>query len=299
MSDYHDIKNKVRRYSAVKRRAKEMLKEKKKMIKLRRNEENENPQLLEERLKANIPITIENSRIPNETVNVDDEEVILEEDQDEFAEFFKAENAETKILLTTSRNPSGKIYDFVHEFSDIFPNCQFVKRKQYDVKEIVTFCNSRNFSDIIIINENNKIPDYLTIIHLPEGPTAFFRLTNPVLSKEIHNHGRSTAHQPELILNNFDSRLGRTIGRFFACLFPKLPEFDGRQVCTFHNQRDFIFFRRHRYMFDNGKSRLQEIGPRFSLKLRWLKKGLFDHDAEVEFKWHPKMQVDRRKFFLS
>ena len=298
-TDLHKIKNKVRRYAAVKRRAKELLKEKKSMIKERRQEENENPELLQQRLEANVPITIENSRMVNETVTKDDEDVALEEDQDEFAAFFKSENAEPKVLVTTSRNPSGKIYDFAAEVSDIFPNCEFVKRKNFDVKEIVGFCNNREFTDIIIINENNKIPDYMTIIHLPEGPTAFFRLTNPVVSKQIHNHGRSTAHQPELILNNFDSRLGRTVGRFFASLFEKLPEFDGRQVCTFHNQRDFIFFRRHRYMFDDGKTRLQEIGPRFTLKLRWLKKGLFDHDAQVEFKWHPKMQVDRRKFFLS
>lgn len=30
-------------------------------------------------------------------------------------------------------------------------------------------------------------------------------------------------------------------------LFPQDPEFKGRRVVTFHNQRDFIFFRHHRY----------------------------------------------------
>ena len=85
-----------------------------------------------------------------------------------------------------------------------------------------------------------------------------------------------------------------------------MPQFKGRQVVTLHNQRDFLFFRRHRlvfslftifiqssfcpplrslsearyrantrYVFDSPtKARLQEIGPRFTLKLRWLKKGL-------------------------
>jgi ribosome production factor 1 len=81
----------------------------------------------------------------------------------------------------------------------------------------------------------------------------------------------------------------------FQTLFPQLPEFQGRQVVTLHNQRDFIFLRRHRYIIlnlmqlsngmiaDNGyryafrsdeKVSLQEIGPRFTLKLRWLKKGI-------------------------
>eukprot|EP00834_Sanchytrium_tribonematis_P001040 NODE_22_length_42145_cov_1.310612.p14 type:complete len:343 gc:universal NODE_22_length_42145_cov_1.310612:13398-14426(+) len=301
MKDLHKIKNKVRRSAAVKRMAQHFLKEKKVKLVERRAEENENPELLVKRLAENVPITIENSRIPNETAvsEEDQEDALIEESMDEFASYFNSSDAEPKILVTTSRNPSGKIYDFANEFSDIFPNCEFVKRKNFDVKQIVKFCQNRNYTDVIIINENNKIADYLTMIHLPEGPTAFFRLSNTALSKEIHNHGRSTAHQPELILNNFDSKLGRTVGRFLACLFPKLPEFEGRQVATFHNQRDFIFFRRHRYMFNHGKAVLQEIGPRFTLKLRWLRKGLFDHDGEIQFKWHPKMQVDRRKFFLS
>lgn len=34
----------------------------------------------------------------------------------------------------------------------------------------------------------------------------------------------------------------------FQQLFPPLPEFEGRQVVTLHNQRDFLFFRRHRYV---------------------------------------------------
>lgn len=39
---------------------------------------------------------------------------------------------------------------------------------------------------------------------------------------------------------------GTQVGRMFAALFPQSPEFVGRQVVTFHNQRDFIFFRQHR-----------------------------------------------------
>jgi ribosome production factor 1 len=72
-----------------------------------------------------------------------------------------------------------------------------------------------------------------------------------------------------------------------------MPEFQGRQVVTLHNQRDFLFFRRHRYVRapcplislipinyssyafrSPEKVALQEIGPRFTLKLRWLKKGI-------------------------
>lgn len=57
-------------------------------------------------------------------------------------------------------------------------------------------------------------------------------------------HGRPTSHKPELILNNFDTMLGRCVGRLFASLFCQDPNFRGRRVVTFHNQRDYIFFRR-------------------------------------------------------
>jgi hypothetical protein len=52
-----------------------------------------------------------------------------------------------------------------------------------------------------------------------------------------------------------------------------------RQVVTLHNQRDFVFFRHHRYVFEQAapgrevKSTLQELGPRFTLKLKSLQPG--------------------------
>ncbi|RWS15005.1 ribosome production factor 1-like protein, partial [Leptotrombidium deliense] len=76
-----------------------------------------------------------------------------------------------------------------------------------------------------------------------------------------------TEHVPEIILNNFTTRLGHSIGRMFASLFPHDPQFIGRQVATFHNQCDCIFFRFHRFKSEK-KVGIQELGPRFTLKLR-------------------------------
>lgn len=59
----------------------------------------------------------------------------------------------------------------------------------------------------------------------------------------MQGHGRATTHKPELVLNNFGTRLGRRVGRMFASLFSQDPAFRGRRVVTFHNQRDFVFFR--------------------------------------------------------
>ena len=57
---------------------------------------------------------------------------------------------------------------------------------------------------------------------------------------------QTSDHLPELVLNNFNTRLGHNVGRVFASVFPQMAEFHGRRVVTFHNQRDFIFFRHHR-----------------------------------------------------
>ena len=102
-------------------------------------------------------------------------------------------------------------------------------------------------------------------------------------------------------MNNFNTRIGRRIGRFFTSLFPQQPEFKGRRVVTFHNQRDFIFFRHHRYIFDKGysKTNLQEIGPRFTLKLEKIQHGTFDNQfGEVEFLAKDNLYVSRKAAYL-
>eukprot|EP00116_Pleurobrachia_bachei_P003228 sb/3463490/ len=110
-------------------------------------------------------------------------------------------------------------------------------------------------------------------------------LTSVVLKKQLKRHGNATTHRPEVILNNFSTRLGHSIGRMMGSLFHYDPQFRGRNCVTFHNQRDFIFFRRHRYVFKNNvKVGLQELGPRFTLKLRRVQKGTFD-TTTGEYEW--------------
>jgi ribosome production factor 1 len=120
---------------------------------------------------------------------------------------------------------------------------------------------------------------------LPDGPTMNFKMSNVKLSDEIKHGGGFTKHKPEIILNNFNTRLGLQIGRSFAALFPHDPQYEGRHCITFHNQRDYIFFRHHRYIFKNSsKVGIQELGPKFTLKLRSLQKGTFNAKFG-EYEW--------------
>ena len=102
-------------------------------------------------------------------------------------------------------------------------------------------------------------------------------------------------------MKNFTTKIGYRASRLLNSLFPQKPDLEGRRVVTFHNQRDYIFFRHHRYIFseDYKNVHLQEIGPRFTLRLLSIQKGTFDNEfGEHEWVYTNKMGVRRRKFNL-
>ncbi|PFH31458.1 putative IMP4 family U3 small nucleolar ribonucleoprotein (snoRNP) [Besnoitia besnoiti] len=254
-----------------------------------------------ETVEKKTPKTIESMRRYDPTVvdDEDEEEVGGEEDVDEFASYFKRE-VTPKLMITTNKKVTADTYSFLKEILYIFPNAFFYKRGPYHIKNICKFAIKQGFTDLLVFQEKKHRPFGLYIVHLPEGPTSYFRLSSVRMAQEMKGAGTMTTHLPELLLNGFTTRLGRRVARQLAALFPLTPEFSGRRVVTFHNQRDFIFFRHHRYIFENGKkTRLQEIGPRLTLKLLWMHAGLFDtKEGLYEFIWRPDMKVDRKNMLL-
>lgn len=285
-------------------------------------------------MKTNIPATLENKREYDESIITDpnDPELLADLASDEFATFFADASATPKLLITTSHHPSlsGPTHVFAADLLNVFPGSTFRPRGRtyLPLQKLAAGATERGFTDMLVINEerSRKKIDAITLIHLPSGPSCRFRVSSVQTCQKIAGHGNATSHIPELILNNFTTRLGVRVARFFHCLLPKQPEFQGRQVVTLHNQRDFIFFRRHRYVFKDGtflhlprleliaveKVGLQELGPRFTMKLVWIKRGIagsgeeskllengkHDGNGEVEWEWHPHLETSRRKFFL-
>ncbi|XP_040263873.1 ribosome production factor 1 [Bufo bufo] len=294
-----EIKNKQRRQFMFMKLKMERRKEK---LALRKKRKKEREALGDKAPPKAVPKTIENQRVPDETtVDPEDEEVAYDEATDEFAPYFNRQTA-PKILITTSDRPRGRSVRFTEQLNSIIPNSHVYYRRGLALKKIIPQCIARDFTDLIVINEDRKVPNGLVLSHLPDGPTAHFKMSNVRLRKEIKRKGKDpTEHQPEVILNNFTTRLGHSIGRMFASLYPHNPQFTGRQVATFHNQRDYIFFRYHRYIFKSEKKvGIQELGPRFTLKLRSLQKGTFD-SKYGEYEWVHKrheMDTNRRKFHL-
>lgn len=237
-----------------------------------------------------------------------------------------------RILITTSRN--CHVHQPAEELTQLFPNATYIPRghgSRFSIREICSFAAApasaarEPFSHVVVVNEDRKLINALTIVVLPAGPTFHFSLTNYRPPARIRGHGRPTSHTPELILNNFLTPLGRVTAGLFQSMFPRQPEFRGRQVVTLHNQRDYVFFRRHRYVFrdrratekpvgygleDGGKDGgngskgdeaipikvgLQELGPQFTLKLRRVERGIKEG---VEWEWKGGMDKDRKKFQL-
>ncbi|KIM53935.1 hypothetical protein SCLCIDRAFT_137791 [Scleroderma citrinum Foug A] len=284
------IKNKIKRQEVASKQKKGKGKQKLQKRLARAKQEANDPAAKKKRITENVSRTLDNTRehdpsmLPTSkqpSASVQVEELNADFASDPFASYFSfTDNPHTppKVLITTSPKASKATYDFCDEIVGVFPGAEYVRRKKgkgFEVGRIAGWAAGRGYKHLVIVNEDMKKPNAITLVHLPSGPTAYFRLSSVELTKQIYGHARATPHNPELVLNNFATNLGHAVGRMFQTFFPPLPEFQGRQVVTLHNQRDFLFFRRHRYAFRSPeKVALQEIGPRFTLKLRWLKRGL-------------------------
>ena len=239
-----------------------------------------------------------------------------------FSSLFNQESPTPKILLTTTFNST--LHDEASLLTRLFPNSVYIPRSahryshKYSIKEISKFAANREYTTVIILREDQKRPCGLDIVHLPTGPMFHFSISNWLEGKKLPGHGKPTNHYPELILNNFKTPLGFLTAKLFQTMFPPHPEYQGRQVVTLHNQRDFIFVRRHRYVFrdkretekaavgvdgkefkgvEDIRAGLQELGPRFTLKLRRIDKGI-QRSSGQEWEWKGKTDRIRTKFQL-
>ncbi|XP_024529370.1 U3 small nucleolar ribonucleoprotein protein IMP4 [Selaginella moellendorffii] len=235
-------------------------------------------------------IDLEDDNTAEPTTHVDDE-------------YAYAGEVDPKILLTTSRDPSSRLTQFVKELKIVFPNAQRMNRGGQVIAEIVESCRAHDFTDIIMVHEHRGEPDGLIVCHLPYGPTAYFGLMNVVTRHDIKDKkglGTMSEAYPHLILNNFNTKLGMRTSNILKYLFP-VPKPDSKRLITFANQQDYISFRHHVYEKQGGvKSiELKEVGPRFELRLYQIKLGTVDQtEAQNEWVIRPYMNSSRKRAAL-
>ncbi|XP_051864889.1 U3 small nucleolar ribonucleoprotein protein IMP4 [Pristis pectinata] len=206
-----------------------------------------------------------------------------------------------KVMITTSRDPSSKLKQFVKEVKLIFPNSQRMNRGKHDIEALVTACKANAVTDLVIVHEHRGVPDGLVVCHLPFGPTAYFALSNVVMRHDIPRIGTMSEAYPHLIFHNFSSRLGQRVSSILKYLFP-VPKEDSKRVITFANQDDYISFRHHVYRkVDHKNIELSEVGPRFEMKLYQIKLGTLENEktSETEWCWHPYTNTAKKKRYLS
>lgn len=107
----------------------------------------------------------------------DDKEGIQDDKCDEFAAYF-CHSVTPKVLITSSQRPSLKSHLFMKEINKCIPNSRIIVRSGYNLKKIIPIAESKGYTAVIIVNEDRKLPNGLLVVHLPEGPSALFKLTS-------------------------------------------------------------------------------------------------------------------------
>jgi U3 small nucleolar ribonucleoprotein protein IMP4 len=207
-----------------------------------------------------------------------------------------------KIMISTSRDPSSRLKQFAKEFRLLFPTAQRMNRGNYGIEEMVSACKANNVTDFILLHEHRGEPNGLVISHLPYGPTAYFTLYNTVMRHEVPGMKTMSEEYPHLIFHNFKSRLGKRVMNILKYLFP-VPKEESRRVMTFANQEDFVSFRHHSYRkTENGRDlELNEIGPRFEMRLFLIRLGTLDQGTAADTEWvlKPFLNTAKKRRFLS
>jgi ribosome production factor 1 len=116
-----------------------------------------------------------------------------------------------RIMITTSPSPCKETYAFCEDLKNIFPGGEFFKRPKgrgFELGRIARWAAKRQYNSLMVVNEDHKTPsrssdadgpqcsslDAITLINLPAGPTAYFKLTSIQLGREIYGHAKATSH---------------------------------------------------------------------------------------------------------
>uniref|UniRef100_A0A8C8DMZ7 Ribosome production factor 1 n=1 Tax=Oryzias sinensis TaxID=183150 RepID=A0A8C8DMZ7_9TELE len=151
-----EIKNKQRRHMMFMK-----LKQEKRKVKRTYRSDRESPAPPKE-----VPKTIENQRVFDETtVDLEDEEIAFDEGTDEFSAYFNR-LTNPQVLITTSDRPRGKTVRFCEQLASVIPNAHVYYRRGLALKKIIPQCVARNFTYLMVINEDRLVPSILKNVNM-------------------------------------------------------------------------------------------------------------------------------------
>jgi len=171
-------------------------------------------------------------------------------------------------VITTSIKASKTVYFVLNDLKNIFPNSIYFKRKNYKIRQIVSYLKRQDTKNLILLVEDFEKTIQWWHFDLENNFLVKYNIISIILRTNIDKCGKISTHKPELLFDEFKGNVNWVIGTMMRRFFDGLPDFKGRQVLSFYKRKEFIFIRYHRYIFSvTGKDvKLQELGPKLSLK---------------------------------
>jgi len=170
--------------------------------------------------------------------------------------------------IVTSKNPDRKILSIIKDLLYILPECTFFKKKNWKLKQILSYLKLRNYKNFLFIKKEKQNATILWHINFDSNSSIIYRIISFLPKENISNNSARSSCIPELVFKDFNGNIGKAMSFFLKSLFSGTPSFKSRQIISFHLHQKYIFLRFFRYIFSiSGQDvRLQEIGPRFTLK---------------------------------
>lgn len=147
------IANRIKRQE-VYQRIKKGKKQVKKAKKEQRKKDAEDPEKKDKPKQE--PKTLDNMREADETILLsDDEEVRIDEDEDEFADYFDGETPKT--VITSCNKPSKTVIQLIKALLHMMPGSYYYERRNFDIKDIAKWSGERGFTNLIILGQGLQL----------------------------------------------------------------------------------------------------------------------------------------------
>lgn len=204
-----------------------------------------------------------------------------------------------QVILTSSNSRlNSETKELLLDIEGIFPGATPIPRRNRKFADFLKEEAIEEEALIIRLDQVDSVRKRLLFIKKDAQKnitTSTYAIVSYTLSRQM-NGAVDSGHMPEISITNFDETENdkRTAKDIEDAFSTEEPDFEGRQVVSFTKKRGFIMCRKHRYIIrlpeDSTKEetvRLDEIGPRLSLKLQTVdvnEKYIFKHTKNVKIK---------------
>ncbi|KAI5191331.1 ribosome production factor 1 [Nematocida minor] len=204
-----------------------------------------------------------------------------------------------QVIITSSNSKlTHETKELLLDIEGIFPGATPIARKKRRFAQFLKEEVTEDEAMIIRLDQIDEVRRRLLFIRKDAKnniTTSTYSIVSYTLSRRL-NGAIDSGHMPEISITNFDDTENdkRTIKDIEDVFSTEDPDFEGRQLVSFTKKRGFIICRKHRYIIrlpeDPTKEetvRLDEIGPRLSLKLQSVdvnEEYIFKHTKNIKLK---------------